>query len=90
MAQTKSKAQKAEISYKDAMEELESIVSKVDDRGVDIDALAQNVKRAHELITICQSRIEAVRFEVENVMASNESSKETIEEPKEKQEDELF
>lgn len=71
MAATKSKTAKAEISYKDAMEELETIVAKVDDRGVDIDELAQNVKRAHELISICQERIEAVRFEVENVMSGN-------------------
>lgn len=60
---------KRDVSYKDAMEELEDIVAKVDDRNVDIDDLAKNVKRAHELISICQARIEAVRFEVENVMA---------------------
>lgn len=60
---------KKDVSYKDAMEELEDIVAKVDDRNVDIDDLAKNVKRAHELISICQARIEAVRFEVENVMA---------------------
>ena len=69
MAATKTKATKTDISYKEAMEELETIVAKVDDRGVDIDELAQNVKRAHELISICKNRIEAVRFEVENVMS---------------------
>lgn len=69
MAAAKTKTDKKELSYKDAMEELETIVAKVDDRGVDIDDLAKNVKRAHELISICQARIEAVRFEVENVMA---------------------
>ncbi|MBP9115471.1 MAG: exodeoxyribonuclease VII small subunit [Acidimicrobiia bacterium] len=72
MTPTKTKQNK-DISYKDAMAELETIVSKVEDRGVDIDELAQNVKRAHELITLCQKRIEAVRFEVENVMENSQS-----------------
>lgn len=35
---------KRDVSYKDAMEELEDIVAKVDDRNVDIDDLAKNVK----------------------------------------------
>ena len=69
MPAAKTKTANKEVTYKEAMEELETIVSKVDDRGVDIDELAQNVKRAHELINICQARIEAVRYEVENVMS---------------------
>ena len=72
MTPTKTKQNK-DISYKDAMAELETIVTKVEDRGVDIDELAQNVKRAIELITLCQKRIEAVRFEVENVMENSQS-----------------
>ncbi len=59
-------------SYKEAMEELEEIVAQVDDRNADIDLLASKVKRAHELLEYCQSRIEAVRFEVENVFETNE------------------
>ena len=35
--------------------------------------ISYNVKRAHELITLCQKRIEAVRFEVENVMENSQS-----------------
>jgi len=65
---TKSKEPK---SYKEAMEELEEIVSQVDDRNADIDLLAAKVKRAHELLEYCQSRIEAVRFEVENVFETS-------------------
>lgn len=55
-------------SYKEAMEELEEIVTQVDDRNVDIDVLSEKVKRAHELIEYCQKRIEAVRFEIEHVL----------------------
>ena len=70
---TKSKQPK---SYKEAMEELEEIVAQVDDKNADIDLLADKVKRAHELLAYCQERIEAVRFEVENVFeTSQEKSK---------------
>ena len=72
MPAAKTKTTKSEPTYKEAMEELEAIVAKVDDRGVDIDELAGNIKRAHELISICQARIEAVRFEVENVMSGKD------------------
>lgn len=50
------------------MEELETIVAQVDDRNVDIDVLSEKVKRAHELVAFCQTRIDAVRFEVENIL----------------------
>lgn len=72
-ATTKKKTESKEpASYKEAMEELEVIVEQVDDRNVDIDVLATKIKRAHELIAFCQSRIDAVRFEVENILATSD------------------
>lgn len=65
-------------SYKEAMEELEAIVAQVDDRNVDIDLLSEKVKRAHELIAYCQKRVDAVRFEIENVLEVTEESEETF------------
>lgn len=61
-------------SYQEALEELETIVAEVDDRNVDIDVLSEKVKRAHELIAFCQSRIDAVRFEVENIMSAEDET----------------
>ena len=70
---TKKQAESTEpASYREAMEELETIVEEVDDRNVDIDVLSEKVKRAHELIAFCQSRVDAVRFEVENIMSTTE------------------
>ncbi|HMS24844.1 MAG TPA: exodeoxyribonuclease VII small subunit [Acidimicrobiia bacterium] len=70
---TKKKTESTEpASYREAMEELETIVEEVDDRNVDIDVLSAKVKRAHELIAFCQARVDAVRFEVENIMSSTE------------------
>jgi exodeoxyribonuclease VII small subunit len=64
---TKDEAKVPE-SYKDALEELEKIMADVEDRDVDIDVLSEKVKRAHQLIEYCQSRIDAVRFEVDNIV----------------------
>ena len=74
MAKKKKKKSESKVpaSYKEAMEELEVIVAQVDDRDVDIDVLSEKIKRAHELIAFCQARIDAVRFEVENILDTSE------------------
>jgi len=58
-----------EITYADAMAELEAIVAELDDAGVDVDVLATRVARAAELITLCRERIASTRLEVERIVA---------------------
>lgn len=43
------------LSYKEAMAEIESIVSKLEDNQLDVDELSGKVKRVSELITYCKS-----------------------------------
>ncbi len=74
MATTTKKKPAEPKSYQEAHEELETIVEQVDDRNVDIDVLSEKVKRAHELIAFCQERIDAVRFEVDNIMSTDEET----------------
>lgn len=56
-----------QISYNQAFEELERILEDIKERNVDVDELSKKVKRARELIDICQKRIEKVEMEVEEV-----------------------
>ena len=56
------------LSYQAAMTELESILESLEGDGLDVDALAERVARAAELIEHCRSRIEAARTEVERVV----------------------
>ena len=56
-----------EISYKQAFEELEGILEDIKERSVDVDELSDKVKRARELIDICEKRIKQVEMEVEEV-----------------------
>ncbi len=62
-----------EITYKDALAELEIILSAIEDEQVDIDELAVKVKRSAELIRLCRSRIDAAEIQVEAVVNEMES-----------------
>lgn len=61
-----------EISYKEALAELEQILAAIEEEQVDVDELAVKVKRSAELIRLCRSRIDAASIEVEAVMQQME------------------
>lgn len=62
-----------ELAYGDAVAELEAILSELDDDTIDVDVLAERVKRAAELIRVCRERIAGARLEVERVVADLEA-----------------
>ena len=53
--------------YEDAITELEEILSELSDDDIDVDHLAERVKRATELVKICRDRIAAARLEVKDI-----------------------
>ena len=57
-----------EISYRDALNELEGILAAIEEEQVDVDDLAIKVKRSAELIRLCRSRIEAATIAVEAIV----------------------
>ena len=57
-----------QITYAEAIAELESIVAGLEGTDVDVDALAARVARAAELITLCRDRIARTRLEVERIV----------------------
>ena len=57
------------LSYRDAVVELEQILTELEDDDVDIDQLSRRVRRAASLIRLCQDRIAGARLEVEHVVA---------------------
>lgn len=58
-----------EIGYAEALAELEAILDEIDADSVDIDVLADRVRRAAELLRVCRSRIGTARLEVEQIVA---------------------
>lgn len=59
---------KKKITYKEAVEEIENIMSKLENEEIDIDELSKNVKRAGELITFCKNQLRNTEEEIEHIL----------------------
>jgi exodeoxyribonuclease VII small subunit len=55
--------------YAEALAELEAILAELERSDVDVDVLAERVKRAVELIGFCRARIGNARLQIEQVVA---------------------
>lgn len=53
-----------ELSYSKAMQELDSIVAKMQSDNCDIDSLSEYIKRAAELIKYCREKLSTTDMEV--------------------------
>ena len=56
------------LPYADAIAELEAILARLEASSVDVDALADQVARATELIAYCRARLATVRTNVAAVL----------------------
>ena len=57
-------AENREISYSEAMAEVEQILASLGDGAINIDTLSERVKRASELISLCRARLRKAEDEV--------------------------
>jgi exodeoxyribonuclease VII small subunit len=55
-------------AYKDALEEIESIVEEIENETVDVDILTEKVKRAAFLIKFCKEKLKKTDDEVKKVL----------------------
>jgi exodeoxyribonuclease VII small subunit len=55
-------------AYKDAIEEIESIVNEIENETVDVDVLTKKVKRAAFLIKYCKEKLKKTDNEVKKVL----------------------
>lgn len=55
-------------SYKQAMEELETIAHQIENEEPDIDELSELVKRAKELIQLCKTKLKKTEGEIDEAM----------------------
>ena len=56
--------EREKLSYAEAMNELESIVERVEQNAMDIDDLTERLKRAQELVKFCRERLLKTEEEV--------------------------
>lgn len=57
-----------EIKYTEAFEELQQIVSDMEDGEITVDELSIKVKRASELIKICKNKLTATEEDVNLIL----------------------
>ena len=69
----KAAAAEEEVRYADLVEELERILEDLENDEIDVDQLAERVKRGSELIRICRERLVTSRARIEEVVADLES-----------------
>ncbi|HXH20141.1 MAG TPA: exodeoxyribonuclease VII small subunit [Chitinophagales bacterium] len=63
-----SSAMENKLTYTDAIMELESIVSEIENEDITVDELAEKVKRASLLIKICKDKLTQTEHEVNEVL----------------------
>jgi exodeoxyribonuclease VII small subunit len=56
------------ISYTEAIQELEAIVTEIEEGEITIDTLSEKVKRASELIKICKAKLTATEEDVNKIL----------------------
>jgi exodeoxyribonuclease VII small subunit len=56
-------------TYKEAITELESIASAMEENEISIDELAQKVARANSLISFCEAKLKETEAAVKTVIA---------------------
>lgn len=59
---------KKEITYTEALDELNEISHAIENESIPIDELAAKVKRASELIVLCKSKLRATEEEVRKII----------------------
>jgi exodeoxyribonuclease VII small subunit len=58
---------KKEFSFNDSVEEIEKILQNIESGNLDIDKLAESVKRASELIRLCQKKLKTTEDEINSI-----------------------
>jgi len=66
----------SELTYKTAMEELQNIIKEIEQPAVDVDVLAERVKRATTLIKFCKDKLRIAEDEVQKALGEIEQTQE--------------
>jgi exodeoxyribonuclease VII small subunit len=65
-------ANKKNISYAEAMAEVEDILEKIENEELDVDELAEKVKRVSVLLKTCKDKLTQTNEQVEQILKEME------------------
>ena len=63
---------KKQISYTDAISEIERILHEIENQEPDVDVLSDKVKRVAELLNVCKDKLRNTEAEVEKILKDME------------------
>ena len=72
MTEPKEPAAEAPLSFREAMDELEGILERIEGEEIDIDRLAEELRRAAQLLDLCRGKIRKAEVEVTQIVQSLE------------------
>ena len=67
----------APLSFRAAMDELEGILERIEGEEIDIDRLAEELRRAAQLLDLCRGKIRKAEVEVTQIVQSLEDPEAT-------------
>ena len=56
------------ITYNDAIGEIEEILEKIENEELDVDELAEKVKRVSTLLKVCKDKLQKTNEQVEQIL----------------------
>ena len=59
---------KKNLSYKEAITEIDEILSQLENNELDIDELSEKVKRVSQLVTLCKEKLHNTEQEVDKIL----------------------
>ena len=60
------------MKYEEALKQLETIVGKMEQGEYDVDELAEQLKQAQKLITLCRNKLTKADDEIKKILQNNE------------------
>lgn len=65
---------KEKISYNEALSEIETILQKIEEGELDVDELAEKVKRVSDLLKICRDKLYHTEKQIGKILGEDEAS----------------
>ena len=61
---------KNELTFEEAFNNLTLLVEEIEDDEIQLDSLAENVKKANELISFCETKLRTIKEETSKLRAT--------------------
>ena len=61
---------KNELTFEEAFNNLTLLVEEIEDDEIQLDSLAENVKKANELISFCETKLRTIKDETSKLRAT--------------------